>query len=226
MPENNGTGSGVLPIDLEQVEVRGAHPRVLGFSVTTAIRELTLRPGGMRVVLEEAAIAHWPVVSVGGGAAPNQAATLWVFLYIGGRWFATGAERLKPEQILGETKPEDGTVDDFIARNWLYDLNRWGPMTGYVPRAGEPVGFMVAAGSTRSDDNTPVEERSPVWVIAWPGADGQEDIVPIWVEGDGVPDPPDPPQPGEPTWVFTAAQADEFMAQVRRAFDAIGKKHA
>jgi len=68
-----------------------------------------------------------------------------------------------------------------------------------VPQVGEHVGMMVVAGSTRSDDNTPVEERTKLIAFAWPGPGGARKIQPLWVEGQqqtggngsGIPEIPD-----------------------------------
>jgi hypothetical protein len=62
---------------------------------------------------------------------------------------------------------------------------------------------MVVAGSTRSDNNTPVKERTKVFEFQWPGPAGDTDIKPVWVEGAAAPDtgntgttPPAPPAGG------------------------------
>lgn len=66
---------------------------------------------------------------------------------------------------------------------WLYDPNRWGPMTNYHPQPGELVGYMVAAGSTRSDANVNVAERTGVVLFPFP-AHGQSASFPpfTWQE--------------------------------------------
>ena len=173
-------------IPLDQVTVVGSNARILGFPSVGRITRLGLVPGALHLEVEKA--NPWPAVSIDGGD-PAQAATLWVFLNIDGKWHATGAERLRPGQIIGDDKPEDQNVDNFIGVSWLFDPNRWGPMAGYVPKVGERVGMMVAAGSTRSDDNTPVQERTKVIEFAWPGAQGSANIEALWIEGQTDPDP-------------------------------------
>lgn len=185
-------------IPLDQVTVVGSPGRVLSFRPAASIDRLALVPGALH--LEVSHQTAWPAVSIDGGE-PVQAATLWVFLQIGGRWYAAGAERLRPGQIAGDDKPEDANVNNFIGVSWLYDSGRWGPMAGYTPRAGELVGMMVAAGSSRSDDQAPVQERTKVVAFAWPGAGGSADIRPVWTEGDATsaPSPPAPtPSPVPP----------------------------
>jgi hypothetical protein len=175
-------------IPLDQVTVLGSNARVLGFPAVARISRLGLVPGALHLEVDHA--NPWPAVALAPGEDAVQAATLWVFLQIDGNWFATGAERLRPGQIAGDDKPEDANVDNFIAVSWLFDVNRWGPMAGYVPKMGEHVGMMVAAGSTRSDDNTPVEERTQVMEFAWPGAQGSSNIQALWIEGQTEPDVP------------------------------------
>jgi hypothetical protein len=88
-----------------------------------------------------------------------------MFENINGQWYGTGGERLRPGQTdKGLTRASD------IATGWFYNAF-WAPMTGYVPRPGETVGFMITAGSTRADANAPVKERSGVVLIPFP-ADG------------------------------------------------------
>jgi hypothetical protein len=149
--------------DLGSVTVVGS-PDVRGWPVTSRITSLAFRPGTIH--LDHTRRGTWPPVVI----APDgttQESTLWVFFHINGRWSGTGAERWRPSQTdKALTKPSD------IGPGWLYDPSRWGPMANYVPRPGELVGFMVAAGSTRSDANVAVAERSAVILIPFP-ADGQ-----------------------------------------------------
>jgi hypothetical protein len=85
-----------------------------------------------------------------------------VFFRINGQWYATGGERWRP----GQTDKALSAPSD-IGRGWFYKAN-WAPTTGYVPRPGETVGFMVVAGSTRADSRTPVRERSSILLIPFP----------------------------------------------------------
>lgn len=135
-------------------------PDVRGFPVTSRITELGFRPGTFHV--DHSRRGTWPPVVI----APDgttQEATVWVFFRIGGTWYGTGGERLRPNQT-------DKALDNpsALGPDWLYDRNRWGVMTNYVPSPGELVGFMVVAGSTRSDDQTPVRERTGVVLIRFP----------------------------------------------------------
>ncbi len=129
--------------------------------MTSRLTQIEFRPNNIRV--DHTRRGQWPGVDIGGAL---QEATLWVFFKINGVWYGTGGERFRPSQTDKQlTKPSD------IGPGWLYDPNRWGPMTNYVPRPGELVGFMMVAGSTRSDDRAPVKERSGVVLVPFP-ADG------------------------------------------------------
>jgi hypothetical protein len=183
-------------IPLADVTVLGSPPRVLNFPARATLDHIGLTPGALNLVVIHA--TPWPAVSIDGGD-PVQSATLWVFLKINGKWYATGAERLRPQQIEGTDKPEDADVNHFIGVSWLYDAGRWGPMAGYVPKTGEQVGMMVAAGSSRSDDQAPVQERTRIVQFAWPGSGGAAAITPTWIEGQvAPPTPPEPPEPPSP----------------------------
>jgi hypothetical protein len=136
-------------------------PDVRDWAVTTRLDRFGLNPGNMHIEFDKQ--GTWPSVDIGGGTM--QQATLWVLLNINNQWYATAAERLRPNQ---QNKPEDQLFTKWIGTSWLYDSGRWGPMTGYIPKVGEKVGIMVTQGSERSDGNWLVQERSDVLWIAWP----------------------------------------------------------
>jgi len=165
-------------ITLDTVRVFESDAAVLQFPVTARLTSFGLRPGAMSI--RSSGTEHWPMVPVSAGEEPAQSATLWVFLRIDGQWCATGAERLRPTQTNGD-KPE-GEVSTLVGSDWLYDPNRWRQMAGYNPKPGERVGVMVVAGSTRSDNNTPVRERSNLLLIEWPDARGANPCRVVWDE--------------------------------------------
>lgn len=138
----------------------GGSPDVSAWPVTSSITSLSFVPGTFHI--DHTKRGQWPGVDIGGAL---QEATVWVIENINGRWYATGGERLRPGQT-----DKDLSAPSAIATGWFYSAH-WAPMNGYVPRVGELVGFMVVAGSTRSDTNAPVKERTGVVFINWP-ADG------------------------------------------------------
>ncbi|MBL8935159.1 MAG: hypothetical protein JNM69_11450 [Archangium sp.] len=164
--------------DLSTVIIQGAPigaPDVRSFAVTSTITDFGFRPDTM--FIDHTRRGQWPPVVI----APDgttQEATVWIFFRIGGVWYGTGGERLRPNQ----TQKQLTKVSD-IGPGWLYDPNRWGPMTNYVPAVGDYVGVMVVAGSTRSDANSPVQERTKVSLFQWP-ADYQDVSFPpfAWTE--------------------------------------------
>jgi hypothetical protein len=179
-------------IDLSFVRVIGSEPGCLSFPVTARLSAFGAVDGYIR--LSTTGADSWPAVDIDNDGRPDQAATLWVFLRINGQWYATGAERLRPSQVNG-MKPQ-GSPATLIGGGWLYDVARWGIMAGYNPDPGESVGIMVVAGSTRSDNQTPVKARTNILEVAWPGAAGADPCQVRWNENDNPPGPmPLPPLP-------------------------------
>lgn len=145
---------------LGPVTIVGGSPDVRNFAVTSRITALRFSPGNIH--LQHTKLGQWTPVDIGGAL---QESTLWVFFRINGQWYGTGGERWRPGQT-----DKALSSPSAIGRGWFYNAN-WAPMTGYVPRPGETVGFMVVAGSTRADARTPVRERSSILLIPFP-ADG------------------------------------------------------
>jgi len=176
------------PPDVSAFHVVGADRAVLGFPRTARLELFRVEPGAMTI--RTTGTDSWPALAIEDGGEPVQSATLWVGLRIGGEWYATGAERLRPGQLNG-TKPEaerPGELATLIGGGWLYDAGRWRPMAGYNPAFGEPVCVMIAAGSTRSDNQTPVQARTQWQCLSWPNG------AVLWQEGDSTPSaPPAPP---------------------------------
>jgi hypothetical protein len=161
VPPPGGGGGDAGDFAWSKVRIIGGSPDVRGWPITASITSLSIGGGVFHV--DYTRRCGWPGVDIGGAL---QEATIWMFEKIGGQWYGTGAERLRPCQAdkqLG--RPSD------IASGWFYNSN-WAPMTGYVPARGETVGFMVTAGSTRADNNAPVHERTGVVLVPWPGDGG------------------------------------------------------
>ncbi|MFO0599652.1 MAG: NBR1-Ig-like domain-containing protein [Myxococcaceae bacterium] len=163
------------PFDLASVTIVGS-PDVRGFAVTSTLTDITFRPDNFHI--DHSKRGQWPGVVINPADGTTQEATVWVFFAINGTWYGTGGERLRPNQA-----DKQLTNASDVGPGWLYDPNRWGPMTNYVPLPGELVGFMVVAGSTRSDNNVIVQERSNVVLIPFP-ADGVTASYPpfAWTE--------------------------------------------
>lgn len=145
-------------------------PDVRGFAVTSRITSLSFRPGTIHIDHERRGM--WPPVVIDESDGTTQEATIWVFFHIGGTWYATGGERLRPNQT-EKALPNPSS----IGNEWLYDPGRWAAMTNYVPSPGDLVGFMVVAGSTRSDNHVIVSERTGFVLVPFP-RDGVETSFP------------------------------------------------
>ncbi len=145
-------------------------PDVRGFAVTSRITSLSFRPGTIHIDHERRGM--WPPVVIDASDGTTQEATIWVFFHIGDTWYATGAERLRPNQT-DKALPNPSSMGN----EWLYDPGRWAAMTNYVPSPGDLVGFMVVAGSTRSDDHVIVNERTGFILVPMP-RDGVETSFP------------------------------------------------
>jgi hypothetical protein len=198
-------------IDLSTVQYHNS-PNVSGWPITSELTALSLRPGNMH--LEFTTQGQWPPVPLGDAF---QEATFWVFLNVDGTWHGTGAERLRPNQ---KNKPEDQKVSNYIAESWLYDPHRWGPMARYVPRVGELVGVMVAAGDQRGADNANVRERTAVMLVKWPD-DAGADFPPFASLQPPPPAPDAPPADAPPPVTAAPAPGAENSAAVLAKLDAI-----
>jgi len=157
--------------DLNSVRIIGGSPDVRGWPITSEITSIEF--GGRWFHIDHTRRGTWPSVDIGGAL---QEATIWIFENINGQWYGTGGERLRP----GQTDKGLGRPSD-IANGWFYS-SYWAPMTGYVPRPGEVVGFMITAGSTRADNNAPVHERSGVVLISFPSDNGGSYPPFLWKE--------------------------------------------
>lgn len=172
-------------IDLSTVVVVGGTPNALTLKPTARLEHFGLEPG--RMSIRTSGTDGWPVVD-GPQGRDGQAGTLWILGNLGGKWYATGAERLRQYQLNGDkpvADPTQGGLETLVGRGWLYDAGRWGVMAGWQPAPGEVVGIFISAGSTRSDWKVDPEhaERTAVWFIQWPYGRGNGDIKPVAVEG-------------------------------------------
>jgi hypothetical protein len=164
-------------LDLASVTIVGS-PDVRGFSRTSMLTSIAFHPGSESWHIDHTLRGTWPPIVIDPTDGTTQEATIWILFRIGGAWYATGGERLRPNQTdKGIPNPSQ------LGPDWLYDAGRWGIMAGYVPSPGDLVGFFVAAGSTRSDDHVVVMERTNVVLIAFPNDDVDSSFPPFaWSE--------------------------------------------
>lgn len=153
------TGGGNDAIDVS--EVTWLHTNVGGWpakSTITDVRIRDVRAGG--ICIEHTKARSWPGVGISG---TTLAGNPWVFAQIGGRWYAGTYEWLRPGQICKLTvagKHGRPSVE-------LGPHVKKPPMTGWVPRSGETVGFMVSTPARFGPDG-PVRERSNIVLVTWP----------------------------------------------------------
>jgi hypothetical protein len=93
--------------------------------------------------------------------------TIWIFEYVGGQWYGTGAIEMwygRPDTG-GGTSASDLTIEQQIPQNWVYYS---GVMSTHVLTPGETVGFMVTTGDERRKNNADFQERSNVFLVTLP----------------------------------------------------------
>lgn len=210
-------------LDLSSVQIHNS-PDIRGWAATSTITRMEFRASGVHVQhsknrgAADGSDGSWPNFHVPGWDEGGEGLqyTLWLVEQIGGQWHSAGGIQF------WRSCDENGGPPENFSANWFYDSGRWGPMTGYQPRPGEQVGFLVTAGDARGHGVETVHERSQVVVIPFPRS-GDVWILPAHAE----PQPPETPQP-EPTdpptvppsltpVLIAATQVDAFMAR----FDAI-----
>lgn len=161
-------------------------PNALTWPATTRIQRLETIDQGVRVTFDRC--AAWPDVTPPGWGGPLRF-TLWLFLNIGGEWYASGII-----QFWGCDQASGGAIyqDNQVARNWVYDA-RWSAMGGHQPAPGERIGFMVSAGNARGQDDHLVAERSNIVEILMPRSAAT--YPPFAAEGGVIPAPAPLPTP-------------------------------
>lgn len=197
-------------INPNEVTVVGADAAVLSWPVRARLESIGIIPNKMQIRTSNT--GHWKPIDInqsqdssGDGNPsndPDQGGTLWVFERINGKWYASGAERLRPSQLNGDkpvADPTQGGLSTLIGNGWLYD-SKWGAMAGVNPKPGDLVGFMVASGSTRLDNRSEEKERTDIIVCRWPDASGRLPFEEVWREGVAAPveNPPAPPADNPP----------------------------
>lgn len=155
-------------IDLATINILNS-PDVHAWPATTEITKLSLQPTGVHVEFtKQEGPDRWPDFPFGEG--PTQGTlqfTLWIVLNIAGQWCAAGCIEFWYGLY------ENGGPVDGYAKNWYYDLNRWGLMTGHQPAPGERVGFFITSGDARHGYvDVGLHERSNIVAIDFPGTAG------------------------------------------------------
>ena len=178
-------------IPLEQVKIIGSAPEIMTWPATGRLTHFGVVPN--RMTIQTTGTDNWPSISPDPHDRDGQAGTLGIFLNIDGQWCLTGAERLRKYQLNGNkpvADPAQGGLSTLVGQGWLFDAARWPMMAGHNPQPGEHVGFVVFAGSVRSDHTVTVRERTQVIETVWPPASGADPFEIVWEEGEPLPRPP------------------------------------
>lgn len=152
-------GSGADEIDVSQVT--WLHSNVSNWPAASTITDVRIRdvPAG-GICIEHTKARSWPGISISGTVL---AGNPWVFARIGGRWHAGTYEWNRPGQtckltVSGKHGRPSRELGPHVKRP---------PMTSWVPRSGETVGFMVSTPARFCPDG-PVRERSNIVLVTWP----------------------------------------------------------
>lgn len=156
-PPPLGSGDGIDPS-----EVRWLHTNVSDWPQTSTITDIRVSdvPAG-GICIEHTQSESWPGVDSRLGT--EVAGNAWVFANIGGVWYGATYEWLRPGQICKLTvrgKHDRPSVE-------LGPHTKQSPLTRWVPRTGEQVGFMVST-LARFGPEGDRHERSDIVVVTWP----------------------------------------------------------
>ena len=154
-------------IDLGSAIITSRSPQdVASWAVTTAITGMDFGGNGVRVDFSKKdGPGRWPDVVPPGWDGALQY-TLWMVVYINGRWYTSGGA----EYWYGLDR-QGGPPNEY-AYNWYYSSDVWGPLANHQPANGERVGFFVTAGDARAKDVRTVNERSNVVALPFPSGGG------------------------------------------------------
>ncbi len=162
--------AGTVPpdaVDLTQAQVYNSPPDIATWPATAMVTQFQTQQAMQIMFTKRDGAGSWPDYTPPGFAGPIEY-TLWSVERINGKWATSGVIQIwrDPSDQLWSGGPPSG-----LDTNWYYDPGRWGPLSGYQPATGEPVGFFVSAGNARNNSApgaTSVLERSNVFVIPFP----------------------------------------------------------
>ena len=118
----------------------------------------------------------WPPRAITATSGVCCATSVWVFANVGGQWYASTFEYLRPGQTVKKSNTVSGT---YIKRPPFL-----GGGTNWRPSNGEFLGFMVSGLARFSLGNVNVAERSNVFCLRW-----NEGPVPCGAGGGSAPPP-------------------------------------
>lgn len=147
---------------IDASEVRWLHTDVSGWertSTITSVRISDVPAGG--ICIDHTQARSWPGIDARLGI--KLAGNPWVFARIGGVWYGATYEWLRPGQTC---KLTDRSKHDRPSRE-LGPHTKQSPLSGWIPKAGEKVGFMVST-LARFGPEGDRHERSDIVLVTWP----------------------------------------------------------
>jgi hypothetical protein len=140
------------PPPLDLAKVSWLHTDVSGWAQTGTLRGVTL--SASEICLDYDKADEWPVTDYSG---TDVVGNPWVFIYQDEQWYGATWEWLRPGQTC---KSIDAVAGDHIKQS------PFGEDSGWVPRSGEVLYFMVSGLARSSLRNA--EERTGVVQVTWP----------------------------------------------------------
>ncbi|MFT3839464.1 MAG: hypothetical protein QM723_20945 [Myxococcaceae bacterium] len=155
-------------INLANVTITdGSAGDVASWAQTTTITAVNIVDGAFEVDFDKKdGPNRWPDECDLPGFAPDCLQySIWVFEYVGGQWYGTGAIEMWYGRADTGAEPAGWTVEQQIQGNWIYYS---GAMGSHVLVPGEQIGIMVTTGDERLKNNADLHERSDVFVVTLP----------------------------------------------------------
>jgi hypothetical protein len=91
--------------------------------------------------------------------------TVWLFEYVGGQWYGTGAVEMWYGRGDTGDAPAGFTIEQQLTQNWVYYS---GVMSTHMLVPGEQIGIMVTTGDERRKNNADFHERSNLFLVTLP----------------------------------------------------------
>ena len=214
-------------IDLSRATFHGS-PNAASWPIGVTLRAAEFAPGADKGVSplfnRQEMNARWPDVTPPGWNGPIQF-TLWVCVKVGG-WHCAGLLEFwgdrggAPKVWSGAPWLERGVNGGLNwNENWAY-RSVWGPMTSYVPKLGDEVGFFLTAGDQRNPhDIRSVTERTNVIKVKLATQGVALPLQPDPVSG--VPDAPTVPAPTLPPVVPVGPDYGPKIAALEQAIQVL-----
>lgn len=163
------TVSVTAAIDLAAATITdGSATDVAGWPQTTTITAVNLIGTAVSVDFDKRdGPNRWPDECdlPGFQGCPGLQYTIWIFEYVGGHWYGTGAIEMWYGRPDTGANPAGGTLEDQILQNWIYYSS---VMSAHPLVPGEQIGIMVTTGDERRKNNSDLQERSDVVLVTMP----------------------------------------------------------